>query len=513
MMRHFVSIAALVAAMFPAMFPAGRVSAALRSAIIPETTAVRYGLTRPWFTQIQLDRGRARVRHVVLHEGTLYVQTNRAMVHAIDAETGETLWAKQVGRPNHPSMTPGLSRDLLAIINGSRLYVCNRYNGDLLYEVQVDGAPGAGAAVSKKRAYVPMVNGMVMAYRLEPLTDPLAELGKIKKDPTEKQIAAADETRREDLRLRQEYIPPLACRSLGKALVQPLVTSQTAGEEFVVWPTDRGYLNIGRIDLRQEDRFAIKYRLETDAEIAARPTYLPPDPKNPAESGVIYGASRDGFVHAIEERSGESLWRFSTGEPILQPAVVIDQRVYVATQPGGMYCLDASRDVQLDPQKGRELWWAPQIRQFVAASKQRVYAADRLGRILILNAKTGARLDTIPATALTIKLINSETDRLYLATDTGLIQCLHEVELSEPIRHAAARQKAAAGQRPAIRLEDQPLEAEQEPGAQEPGAGEDPFEPAADPLAPGGDDGGANDGAGGDGGADEDPFADDDPFS
>ena len=39
--------------------------------------------------------------------------------------------------------------------------------------------PGAGPALSGNHAYVPMVNGMVLAYRLEPLTDPLKELGKI----------------------------------------------------------------------------------------------------------------------------------------------------------------------------------------------------------------------------------------------------------------------------------------------------------------------------------------------
>jgi len=426
---------------------ADRSPAALRSAIIPEPEANRHGLTRPWFTQIQLDRSRARVRHVVLYDGILYVQTDRAMVHALDAETGNTLWARMIGRPDHPSMTPGLGQDLLAVVNGSRLYVVNRYNGDLLYEVQVGGAPGAGAAVSKTRAYVPMVDGMVMAYRLTPLTDPEKELGFAKKTPTEKEKAQAEEDRRENLRLSQEYSPPLSCRSFGKALIQPLVTSQIKGEEFVAWPTDRGFLNIAKIDLSREDVFAIKYRLETDAEIVARPTYLPPDPDKEAASGLIFGASRDGFVHAIDQRHGQSVWRFSAGEPINQPAVVIERRVYATTQLGGMFCLDA--------ETGSEIWWAPHLMQFVAASKDRVYGADRLGRILVLRADTGARLDTLDAGASPIKLINSQTDRIYLASETGLVQCLHELELSEPIRHALDRWKAASGERLSPKFEDQ----------------------------------------------------------
>ena len=77
-----------------------------------------------------MDRGQSRVRDMVLYvysdpnrdessagsteHPTLYVQTSRALIHAIDAETGQTLWAKTIGRPEHPSMTPGVYRDLLA---------------------------------------------------------------------------------------------------------------------------------------------------------------------------------------------------------------------------------------------------------------------------------------------------------------------------------------------------------------------------------------------------------------
>jgi hypothetical protein len=466
-MRHFVLAAALLAA----WYPWGRLAVAGRNELIPQTTAARHGLKRPWFTQIQMDRSRARVSHVVLHEGTLYVQTDRAMIHAIDAETGATLWAKQVGRPDHPSVTPAAGRDLLAVVNGSRLYVCNRYNGDLLYEIQLDGVPGAGPCISRLRAYVPMIGGMLVAYRLEALTDPLKELGKVNENPTAEEIAAEEEDRRENLRLRQEFIRPLLCQSVGRALVQPLVTRQTEAEEFVVWPTDRGYLNIGRIDLGNEDRLAIKYRLETGAGIASRPTYLPPDPNDPTDSGIIFAASRDGYVHAIHERSGESMWRFSTGDPILQPVVVIEDRVYVATQLGGMFCINA--------EDGTQVWWTPQIRQFVAASRERVYAADNLGRILTLRAETGSRLDTIAAEHLPIKLINSDTDRLYLATRTGLIQCLHEQELSDPILHGEARKKKAEEDQSAIQqksIEDlQPPDEQDTPKQVGPAADDDPY--------------------------------------
>ncbi len=456
-----IRYAFLLTALAVVLAPCRRSPAAMPVKIIPETTANRHGLTRPWFTQIQMDRSRARVKNVVLQDGTLYVQTDRAMVHCINAETGKTRWARLIGRPNHPNLRPGVSGDLLAVVCGSRLYVCNRYNGDLLYEVEVDGVPGAGAALSKKYAYVPMVDGMVLAYNFEPLTKPMKVLDKNEKELTDEEKAHLEEGRRENLRLRQQYIPPLACRSMGRIMVQPLVTMQNENEEYCVWATERGYLNVGRIDRRNENRLAVEFRLETDSGIAGRPAYMPGVSDKPGASGMIYAASQDGFVYAVRENDGELLWRFSTGEPIVRPAVVIDQRVYVATQLGGMYCIDAA--------VGQEIWLAPRVVQFIAASKDRIYAADKLGKVIVLNAKTGGRLDTIPAVGLNIKLANSETDRIYLGTDTGLIQCLHEIELTEPILYRVEQQKTT----PVVEQKD--IEELPKPKTEEESSAEDLF--------------------------------------
>jgi hypothetical protein len=398
---------------------------AASSAIVSQTAAARHGLTRAWFAQARMDSSLGKVESMVLDSGVLFIQSNRAMVQAIDAETGETLWARIVGRPDYPTLTPGPSKDTLAVINGSRLYVVNRHNGDLLYETQVDGAPGAGAGVSEKRAYVPMVTGMIMAYTLEPTTDPLKELGKIGAPQTAEQKEEAEENRRENLRLSQETIPPLACASEGRISTPPRVTFQSAEEEFVAWATDKGFMYVGRIDRRAEDMLELKYRLKTAARIAARPTYRPPDPNRPGDAGLIFVASEDGFVHAVDARLGRATWRFSTGEPVIEPTALVDDQLFVANQLGGMYCLEAAT--------GEQLWFAPRVTQFVAASKDRVYAADKLGRIEVLYRPTGQRLDLVDVGRQAVRLTNMQTDRIYLATENGLIQCLRETEQSEPL--------------------------------------------------------------------------------
>ncbi len=401
-------------------------------AILPLNVVARHGLTRAWLTQVQMDSSRARVIYVLLNNGTLFVQTDQAMLHAVDAETGQTLWAEEVGDRRHPSLAPAANNNLVAMINGSRLYVLNRFDGKLLWQTSIEDAPGAGPALSSQRVYVPTTNGLIYSYRLKLAQQPLKGLGNPIAAKSAEQEAAVLAGQRRSMRLDQALIPPLVCQSIGRALVQPIVTRQTPGEEYLAWPTDRGYMFVGSVRRQDEDQFAVLYRLQTSAEIVASPAYLPPDPRIVRDSGVIYAVSKDGFVHAIQEKDGESLWRFSTGEPLIEAAAAIDDRVYVATQPGGMYCLEAKN--------GKQLWWTPRVTQFLAASKERVYAADRYGQILILSAKSGARLDSLTITTPMVRLANEDTDRLYLVSTTGLIQCLHEMERSEWVHHLRAKE-------------------------------------------------------------------------
>lgn len=473
----------LALAMIGVLFPSDQLLAEYRSEIISESVATRHGLTRAWHVQVQLDLGRARVRHIVLDRGTLFVQTDRAMLQAIDAETGQTLWATQVGQPDHPSLAPSANGEVVAAINGSTLYIVNRFTGKLLWKSRIDGAPGAGAELSDWRAYVILTDGQMLAYRLEEARG-TSEDQELDPEAMPEDAEAVAPKRREDYRLKQEVAPPLSCQSWGRALVQPVVARQNAGEEFVAWPTDRGYMFVAKINRKTETELAIEYKLTTEAGIAARPSYLQPNPNVPGDPGLIFIPSRDGFVHALNDKEGSAQWRFSTGEPILERVAVIGENSYVSTQPGGMYCLGSKT--------GTQQWWAPGVKQFIAASKERVYAADKLGRMLVIDARTGARIDAMDIMSHPIRLMNLQTDRIYLASETGLVQCLHEIEQVEPLDHLQPLEPAApeGDQKKATA---QPQFQPAQPGVAAPAEPEDPFgskkgSDADDPFGGGADD-------------------------
>jgi outer membrane protein assembly factor BamB len=420
------------------LYPVG--ASAAPDELIPQTTAERHGLARPWFTQVQMDNSRSRISDIVLDRGTLFVQTDTSRVHAIDAETGRTLWARQIGKPSSFTVAPGVSSRLVVVLNGVRLYAVNRFTGEIIYETEVNGAPGAGPAVSDEWVYVPLVTGVLMGYRVN-ITSEKDDSRSYANDDEKK---AAEDNYRRHLTVNQTHFPPIYCASKGRAMVQPILTRQNASEDIVVWPTDKGITSVARLDRRANDRLGMLYRIETTAGYAIQPAYIPPANNAGTSSGTIVVTTRNGFVIAINELAGSVAWRFTVGEPMDKSAVVIDDRVYVVSQLGGMYCLDAKN--------GERIWYAPRVMQFVSASKRRIFVADQRDQIVALDYKTGDRVDSLPAEKLSIKFVNSDTDRLYLATVKGLVQCFRELDQPTPLAHntgqiqeKATPQKSGAG--------------------------------------------------------------------
>ena len=84
-------------------------------------------------------------------------------------------------------------------------------------------------------------------------------------------------------------------------------------------------------------------------------------------------------------------WRHSYGVPECPSPLYYDGLVYMVKNGGIVSCLEAKT--------GKSLWFAPDMVQFVAASKAKVYATDRIGRLVVLDARSGAPLDAIATEA------------------------------------------------------------------------------------------------------------------
>jgi len=390
---------------------------------------------------------------LVIPEVALYVATSQGVVHALDAETGRTRWALPIGRPNHPSFAPAANDEVVCVVNGSVLYVVDSENGELIWKRQMKGVPGAAPAVTHDMVYVPLVKESVEAYRL--------------------------------FKLDERYQWPITFMSTGRGLIRPTTTSGS-----VCWPTDRGYFYVAD-SVQAKPRF----RLEANNTIVAPASYL-------ANNKLIV-ASIDGYVYCVQEYSGQLLWRFSTGQPISHMPIALGDEVYVIIDDGGMF--------RVSGETGEEIWWTPEIRGFTAASDTRLYCTDHIGRTVIVDRESGGRLATIPTLDLDLKVVNWQTDRLYVGTKSGVIQCLHETQLDKPLFHVNVE---IVKQAPAEEIKDKgkgemddakPMDPDNPFGG---GGGDDnPFgggKKADDPFGGGG--GNPFGGGGGDGKMDDNPF-------
>lgn len=456
-----------------------------------------YGLEVAWFNQVQIDPARARMTNWVLDRGTLFVVSDSAVVQAFDAETGRSLWATPVGRPELLTLKPTAGEHLLSVVNGSTIYVLNRHTGVILWKRQKEGAVGAGPALGPTHVYVPLLRGKIESYPLE-WADLDTAVAARAADYSEQQAIAAASTSttpaqeqktasaptpsvtpvaskpvsKEELRLSTERRPGHFVMSWGRALVEPKLTFADRNRERLAWPTDKGLMFVGELDVRFGLRFSVNYFLQIGSgDIVAPPCVRPGDPANPMDpQRMLYVAATNGFVFALREWDGKLLWRFSSGEPINESPALIADDLYVTTQTGGMY--------RLNSLSGELIWFARGIRRFVAASDQRVYGVDSLNSLIILDQQTGSRLGQLDVSRYPLRYMNSDTDRIYLGNELGLIQCVRESRLAKPIQHVVPITTLPKPTRPQPRTAQPTGGVVEEPQPQQPAQapGENPFQ-------------------------------------
>lgn len=424
------------------------------------------GLERAWFTQIQVDSARNKVVSVVLDGDAVAAMTSAGTLQVFDSETGALRWTKRIGVPIYPNLGPAIGGGVLAAVNGSTLHVLDLADGREKMTQRLGGAVAEAPCIGKGMVFVPLFSGRIEGY---PLDDAKGV--------------------------------PWYYQSAGRIFQPP-----TAGGERIFWATDRGNFYGAGAQGSGTD-----YRFETSSDLITPPG---------AGAGLAFAGTASGYVYALEELTGVERWRYSAGAPVVQAPQVLGDRVYFTTDSPALHAVNL---------QGRLLWETSGVSKFVAAGAKRVYGIDSIGRFLVIDGESGAiRSRTGPYDGLSVTL-NDQTDRLYVYTAGGLLQCFRERGSKEPYRHAppadaktlsdeaaeaAAEAKDGANAAdpaaadpdagpPAEAVEDpfagdltdDPFapeagegDAPEEPAPAEPGASEDPFGASEDGGAPGGED-------------------------
>lgn len=385
--------------------------------LVSDPELARLGLQRAWFAQVQVDASRHRVVKWLHDKDRVFALTSGGMIQALDAETGETIWQSELGLGHAPAAGLAVNSQYVALLGSSRLFVMDRNDGHHLWSRSVGGAAAAAPALSDTHAYVVMLNGRVEGY---PLKDPTAYIW--------------------------QY------QSNGRIYLGPTTTGSV-----VSWPTDKGMLYVGRAN---DPR--VLFRVETNDEIVTAPAERDP---------YLYVASLDGYLYCFNEMSGAEQWRYATGFAITSQPAIVGDKAFVASEGPTLHAVEALT--------GRPLWQVGGAAQFVALGQRYTYGMDRFGSLIAIDNQSGGVAGRLITGESNQALVNDKSDRIFLISADGLVQCLHEIGADEPTWHREQAQTEAeteaqpaegttsegAASTPAAEAEqpsDSPFEAEEE---------------------------------------------------
>ena len=338
--------------------------------------------------------------------------TNRGDVTLVDGETGAVLWTKTVGNPRHAAVGVCTNDELTVVLTGLRMYVIRNSDGHVISEKITKGVAGASPVITERRTattfnYEVNQNGensysMIYVPTIENRMD-LYDLDKEIKTGGPDALASY----------------PKGLPGFGRGLMQP-----TLGSKSIAWPTDQGVVYVADLVTNKVDR-----QLRTLGTITSPVAYIP---------GVrrFLTASSDGYVYCFKEDDPDDMWRSSIGEPIYREPILVDGNAYVVTRSYKLH--------QLDLSTGAEKWIVPNVERVISISDNRIYCVQVGGNLMVLDENQGTPLRTVPMQSVDFTFLNTMTDRMYIGTKDGLLQCVRELNQTFPVVHTKASESAVA---------------------------------------------------------------------
>ena len=150
--------------------------------------------------------------------------------------------------------------------------------------------------------------------------------------------------------------------------------------------------------------------------------YVYEDSSPVAVNGVVYFASINGNVYAVDARTGAQLWSFLSTSIIYSTPTVANGVVYVGSY-GNLYALNASSGAKLwSYGTGTGVPWTPEVANGMVyfGAGNNVYALNAGTGVFLWDFVTGAAVETEPAVVNGVVYVNSGDSHVYaLNASTG----------------------------------------------------------------------------------------------
>jgi outer membrane protein assembly factor BamB len=408
-------------------------------------------------------------------------QTRSGAVVGIDGVTGAIQWIARVSDAYPIAKPAGESETLFLIPEATRIHGLNRTNGREEWTVDLPATPASPPNADKERFYVSLSNGRLSAYAF-PTGSTLAKGEKAPHRPT----AASEKGARTynqavtanagDPRTKVGASSPAG--GLGRTVtVSSSVDSRSATSTGMMFS---GRSAVGSVAVTQVSRDAPvgdtprllwdhqtnlriqnppalgsdtllivgtdgtvilmpktgpgvrPWRRVLDADVTAPLAQVGDDVYVAAENGSIYSFHLPNITDYArltsagrDEREPPITWRFGANAPVRVAPMVAGDDIFLTPDHGGL--------IRLNRTTGDQIWQSPNAARFISANPKFVYAADRMGRLLVLDRVRGTVLSTLDVSAFVLSTTNDQTDRVVLSANDGTVIALHDRAYAAPL--------------------------------------------------------------------------------
>jgi outer membrane protein assembly factor BamB len=397
--------------------PAARGQSCLAGTAADEFTADRAGLTREWILQLPYVSSGWRLDQVVVGDGLVVAQTSDGTVHAVQAapwgddappvgspRPGSLLWSQPVGSRDGVTTRAGIGSDLVAVAHERGITGLERTTGHIRWHETFGQSATAGTAVIGNWVYAPTSAGTVSRFAAQPLRQPVEATKSADKRSAEKKPLKKTAKKAKANWQLKESLQPIAIHDGGIDRIESTPLPLAAG---VLWCTSDGLLvtlQPTEIDWRR-----LEFSLEN-----------PPAGTPVVRDRSIFATTTTGDLARIDLPANlkelQLAWHAVLPSPAVSGPFLAGDTLVVSLGDRGIVAYSA--------ETGAQLWHTCLTGKILAIGGGRVWVIDELGKLSAFDLADGSPRERLCLGPFTMPVVNIHSDRLLLASSSGMLVCL-----------------------------------------------------------------------------------------
>jgi outer membrane protein assembly factor BamB len=360
--------------------------------------------------------------------GIVYVGSQDCNVYALNSTTGAKIWNYTTG--NNVYSSPVVADDVVYVgsIDG-KVYALNVTDGTLVWSYQTGGFVGASPAIADGDMYIGSYDGKLYAFGTpEPATVTFTVSGlpsgtdwSVTFDGTT-QSSTTDTITFTDVTYGTyaysvgdvtNYVPSPAA---GTVTVSGANVTQSITFQFDWWTNFRhGNYHNGYSTSTGPTTNQILWNYTTGDSVFSSPAVV---------DGVVYVGSNDGLVYSLNATDGTEIWNYPVEFNAVESSpAVVDNVVYIGTNNCNLYALNATTGTKIwNYTTGSYVYSSPAVADgvvYVGSNDHRVYAFAAIPTYTVSFVESGLASGTSWSVTFNGTIKSSTSDTISFTVPNG----------------------------------------------------------------------------------------------